>query len=384
LGFTPAADRKDLKRRVSALNFYFVSARAVEPQDIFNRRTSIEMLLMFTHRLGALIGSGIPILSAMNILWRQTDDETLQLVVSHVRRKLEEGDRISEALDDFPRVFPPLYRALVKVSEQTGQFVPILKRLTDQLEAQRQFVTRMKKVTLYPAFVLSFAALVVLAVFLFVVPFFQKIMSQLTDELPVFTQVLVNISEVMRSWPFWAGVLITVVVLFLVSRMPENKALVGRLSDEIKARIPVWGEVRRMLNVSQFLHSMSALLSAGVAIVQSFEVAKTTLSDHKLVVSVEQIQRMVEQGSSVYNAFEKVKSFPVMANELIGAGEMSGKLAVNFDLVAKHLDEEIDYKINKFLTLLEPMLVIFIGLAVLITLLALYVPIFSMWEILLK
>ena len=335
---------------------------------------------MFTHRLTSLIESGIPILTAMNILWRQTEDKTLQLVVSHMRKNLEEGNKISDALGDFPNVFSVLYRSLIDVAERTGTLVGMLRKLTAHLEYQKQFITRVKKATIYPLIVFTFALLVLIGMFIFIVPTFEKVLMNLDVDLPVMTQLVLNISAVMKSPAVIFSVILGGIMLAVLYKQLKKHPRFAYRFDAFKLKIPVIGNILYTISISRFVHSLSMLIGAGFPIVQSFPVAKTTAYNEKIIRGIEGIQDKIEQGVSLYDSFSASKLFPVMVVELVGVGEVSGSIVKVFERLGTHMDEEVDYKINKYLTSMEPALIIFVGGIVLMTLLAIYTPVFSIWQ----
>lgn len=379
-GFVEANDVKELKKKLRQSKFYFISASPCDQRKIFDKKVDLEALLMFTNRLSSLIEAGIPILTAMYILWRQTEDKTLQLVVSHIRRNLEEGRKISEALDDFPKIFPPMYRALIGVAEKAGGLVYILKKLSEYLQYQKEIIVRTKKATLYPTIVVIFAFLVLIAMFTFVVPTFQQVLVKLNAQLPLLTQIVLSISKVLRSWVFIVSMIVLAVLLITLHKYLLRREKYVSALDYYQLKIPFFGHLFFINYLSRFVRSLSILLGAGLPIVECFQVAKTTIGNHEIVKNVDVVKKRLEQGTSLYEAFQDARIFPILLVEMIGVGESSGTFVKVLENLAKHFDEEVDYNVNKILTMLEPFLIIFVGLIVIITLLAVYLPIFSIWQ----
>ncbi len=379
-GFGGAKDLKDLKRRLRQSEFYFISAKQTDVKEIYNISADHETLLMLTRRLYSLIESGVPILTAMNILWRQTEDKNIQLVISHIRQKLEGGNTISSAMEDFPRVFPPIYRSMIQVSERAGGLVYVLRKLTDYLEYQKQIIMRTKKATLYPLIVLVFAILVLISMFAFVVPIFQKVLINLNVKLPLITQIVINISAFIRSWFF----IITLAVLigggyFIYRKLRKHKDFSYKV-DSLKLKLPIMGHIFYLTAIGRFVHSMSVLVASGLPIVQSLDMSKSTVGNEKIAVGIVDVRREVEQGNALYGSFKSTKIFPVLMVEMIGVGESAGSLVNVLENLTKHFDEEVEYHLNKVLTMIEPALIIFVGTIVIFTLLAIYTPIFSIWK----
>jgi len=379
-GFMEAHHEKDLKRKLRDNRYYFISATVSTKSAIFKRKATLETLLMFTRRLSSLIEAGVPILPATNILWRQTEDITMQLVISHMRQNLEEGKNISVAFKDFPKIFPLLYSSMISVAERAGGLVLILNKLTSYLEYQKNMITRTKKATFYPMLVIGFSTLVLMGMFTFVVPTFTRVLIKLKVELPFITKVVISISSFIRSWPFMVLLVLGVVGGYMAYRLMRNSPKFAYTVDKYKLKIPIIGPILYTLSLSRFVHSMAILLSAGLPVVESFEVAKSTTYNRNIIESIEIVKDKVERGGSLYESFKDAPDFPIMLIEMVGVGEASGKIVPILENLTKHFDEEVEYKQNKLLTLLEPALIIVVGFIVIITLLAVYMPIFSIWQ----
>ena len=372
-----AGEAKQVKRNEQ---YFFLSVAPFQRKSLSSMSVDLQTLAIFTHRLMSLIEAGIPILSAMQILWRQTEDKTIQIAVSHIKAQLEEGHQISAAMDDLPKAFPLVYRALIRVGEISGALVPILRKLTDYLDYQVKVIDRTKRATFYPSMVIVFSILVVIGMFAFVVPTFQKVLARLHVELPVLTKIVLAMSATIRSpWFILASVttLILGIALFNILKKDERW---GFLIDKALFKIPYFGPILYLFSLSQVTRSLSILLGAGVPIIDSLQVAATTAGNKKTVADLHEIMLQVEQGGSLYDSFRRIKDFPVMLVEMVGIGESTGLLINVLEKVTQHFDEEVDYELNRFLTVLEPLLIIIVGILVIVTLLAIYLPVISIWQ----
>lgn len=379
-GFCEAADVSDVKRQLRQSGYYFISARPFKIETIFRVKVDLDQLLMFTRRLSSLIEAGIPILSAMDILWRQTEDKDMQLVISHIRRNIERGSTIAESLDHFPRMFSPMYRSLISVSERAGDFVYILKRLVSYIERQKMIVTRTKKATFYPLLVVVFAVLVLAMMFVFVVPTFQTVLVKLNVELPLLTRMIIGLSEFMRSWYFLIFTAVLAGGGWFSYRQLRRHPGFSYVIDSMKLKLPILGPIYYLTTIGRFVNSLSVLMTSGLPLVQSFDLAKKTTANQRLMSGIGEVQSEIEQGQSVYKSFKEIKIFPVLMVEMIGVGESSGSMVNSLENLTRHFDEEVDYRLNKVLTLIEPLLIIIVGGVVIVTLLAIYLPIFSIWQ----
>ena len=379
-GLIEAEDKKEVKRRLNHEDYFFVSAHPCNKEALFKQRVKFQTLIMFTHRLTSLIEAGIPILAAMNILWRQTEDKTIQLVVSHMRSQLEQGSQISSAIDDFPQIFPLVFRALIRVGELSGALVPVLRKLGEYLDYRAQVVSRTKRATLYPTIVIVFSIMVVIGMFAFVVPTFQKVLIKLKVDLPWITKAIIGISEAIRSPMFIACFVVFLILGFMAVKFIKKDRRLSYYFDKLILKVPYFGDIIFIFSLSQVVRSLSILLGAGVPILESLNVASTTAGNKKTIADLEEIRTQIEQGGSLYDSFRRSKGFPVMLTEMIGVGESSGMLVQVLEKITKHFDEEVDYHLNRFLTILEPLLIIVVGVIVVTTLLAIYLPVVSIWQ----
>ena len=378
-GVVEARDKKEVKRKFRSTEYFLIGVESYSKKKLSQMRLPLDALVIFTHRFYSLIEAGLPILSALNILWRQSESHDVQIITSHIRKCLEDGSNLGEAINEFPLVFPVMYRALISVAEEGAGLVPILAKISEYLEDQKAFIARAKKAVLYPSLVLVFAVLVLLGMFLFVVPTFQKVLEKLHVKLPFFTQLIFHISEVLRSGYFYLFLGLVVGGGIVVYKKFRTNRHFRLWMDDFKLRVPYFRNIFYMLSMSRFVRSLSLLIGAGISIIVSLDTAKTTVVNQKIEQAVDEIRKQVIEGISLYPAFKSTKMFPLMLVEMIGIGETSGSLAKLLTKSAVHFDEEVDYYINKFLTYLEPLLIILVGGIVGIILLGIYLPIFSLW-----
>ncbi len=383
-GLLEAPARKEVKRRLSAGGYYYLSAEEYDINVLFRHHASLQTLKMFTHRLTSLVEGGIPILSALNILWRQTEDKSLQLMICYLKMHLEEGNRISDAMNKFPGIFPPVYRSLIKVAEMGGALAGVLRRLSEFLEYQAQLISRTKRALLYPCIVVGFSIIVTIGMFTLLVPTFEKVLLKLNVELPLLTRMIIGLSHLMRSWIFWGVIFVLLLIFWTAYRQLRSNPRFSLVRDGFLLRIPYFGDIIFSIALSRFIRSLGVLLGAGLPILESLTVAKETAGNQLIVQGIDRVKSRIEQGGSLYQSFKGESVFPVMLHEMIGIGESSGTLITTLEKMTKHFDEEIDYKLSKFLTFLEPCLIVLIGVIVLITLLSVYLPIFSIWQGLIK
>ncbi len=377
-GITEAKDINDVKRQFRNSDNYFVSADKYDLSRLARISLTLDELLMFTHRLSSLVEAGVPILLALHILWRQSESKNIQIIVSYIRQSIEDGANLLDAFSAFPNVFSKMYLALIGVAEVGAGLVEVLRKLSQNLQEQKKFIVRIKRATMYPIIVLSFAFLVLMGMFMFVVPTFQKVLVNLNAKLPLLTQILFNISNILRNVNFLiiTGAVVVLGILFYKIMRPTKTF--SYFIDSLKLRLPFVKKIFYPLSVARFSRSLSLLIGGGVRLVSAIDVAKTTVVNVRVENAISDIRKQVTEGGSLYEAFKSTKAFPIILVEMVGIGENSGKLPQVLEKVANHLDEEVDYLLYKFLTMLEPLLIVLLGGIILIVFLGTYLPIFSL------
>ena len=379
-GLVEAPDPRTIKRNLRSSNLYFVNARRYNANTLYKKRVNLETLLMFTHRLYSLIEAGIPILATLNILWRQTEDLTMQLVASRLILRIEGGDNLSESLSEFPNIFSNIYIAMIIVGESGAGLVPLLRELSQYLEEQKKFISRIKRATIYPSVVLVFAFLVMMFMFIFVVPTFERVLRTVNVETPIVTQILIALSNMIRTVYFPIVALLAVVGGFYLFRYFKTVPAFSRLLDRLKLKIPVLGEIIFTLILARFTRTLALLTGAGLQIIRSLDIAKTTVDNSVIHSAIDEVEEQISQGVSLYNAFKSMSVFPVIMLEMVGIAEQKGNISMAFAKLANHFDEKADYLLNRFLLLLEPLLIIVVGGIVGFILIGVYLPIFSIWK----
>lgn len=377
-----AQDIKSLKKSLRDHGWYVIDAHSLKERKKFlfwTKRISLDSLIMFTHQLSSMLEAGIPMLNALDILWRQMDNTELQIVISQIRNKLSQGSSIQEAFNEFPDVFPPIYRSLLGVAEIGANLVKILRKLLEYLNNQREFVSKLKRAITYPAIVVVFAILIVILMLLWVIPTFQTVFAKINVELPLFTQIVLNISAAVRSFIFWviAGS-IGAVVYFFYKKFAATSLGRDKI-DNFKLKLPIFGKIIYAASVSRTVRAFSLLVSSGLPIANSIDVAKDTALNTKISKALELTRRRIIEGSALGVSLAESKVFPSFLVEMVSVGEESGTLVDMLERLSVHFEEEFDFRLNRFLTLLEPMLIILVGGLVVFILLSIYLPIFKLW-----
>ncbi|HEC68873.1 MAG TPA: type II secretion system F family protein [Candidatus Omnitrophica bacterium] len=377
-GILEATDKSSLIKSLSDKGYFVVRVSSYkEVKRIFSRKVSLDTLIMFTHQFGSLIAAGIPIISALEILWRQAEDKVFQLVISEVRNRLSEGGTLSGAFERFPNIFPEIYPSLLKVAERGGTLPKILKDIRDYLDKRRENLMKLKRAITYPLIVIIIAILAVGAMMLFVVPVFKKVFAKINVSLPFLTRILMDVSDFsVKFW--WLGPVLIILGFFLYKKCYSTEKGRYRI-DYWKLKLPLLGKLVFTASLGRFVHSFSLLVGGGLPLTESIETAKRSCANKVMEEKLDYVLERVIQGKGIGTSLEETKYFPPFITEMISIGEESGTLVEMLDRIALHLEEELDYRLNKFLTLLEPILIVMVGGMVMFVLLSMYLPIFTLW-----
>ncbi len=381
-GVSDAEDVKSLKNSMRDHGWYVIAIRPFSKKSkflFFKRKVSLDDLIMFTHQLSSMLESGIPMLRALDIFWKQVDNPEFQIIISQLKNQMAQGASISEAFNSFPDVFPVLYRALLNVADVGANLVKLLRKLLEHLLNQKEFLVKLKKAVTYPVIVVLFAIVVLIIMLVWVIPVFQAAFAKIRIELPLFTQVVIKISMIMRSFYFWViAVSVCVALGYLYKKFSATEK--GRdIIDGLKLKLFIFGPIIEAACLSRLVRSLSLLLSGGLPVTKSIEVSKATAMNSKYSKAMDVVGQRITEGMPLAASLAYTKAFPSFLIEMVSVGEESGTLIEMLERVAVYYEEDFDFKLNRFLTLLEPLLIIFVGGLVIFILLAIYLPIMKLW-----
>ena len=377
-GVLEAGDKNTLVQSLSDRNYIVVEVKIYKKATgLFAPKVSLEALIMFSHQLSSMIGAGIPLMTCLRILWRQTEDKYLQLVTSEIGNDLEAGMSLSASMRKFPDVFPEFYTNLIEVAESGGVMPEILNKLVQYLIQRKELSVKLKKALTYPIIIIVFAVLVLVVMLVLVIPVFKKVFIKLKVDLPFLTRVILDTSDLFKK--FW--LLIPVLAgLAVFAYKKYNSTSRGRYQiDFFKLKIPIFGKLIFTAVLARFTHSFSLLTEGGVPIVQTIEHSKMSSDNRVVEKKLDLVKEGVVAGKGIADSLEETNFFPPFLTQMIAIGEEGGTLSEMVGVVAKDLDSQLDYQINKLVTLLEPLAIIVVGGIVLFVLLAIYLPIITLW-----
>jgi type II secretion system protein F len=341
----------------------------------FRGRVPLRQLTYTTRQLADLLGGGLPLLSALTLLSKQTEHAGLRRVIETVTAGVQEGRSLSEALADHPSAFPQLYVSMVRAGEAGGGLEQSLARLADLGETEAELRSRVTSAAAYPAFVLVVAMAMTIFLIAYVIPTLSLVFIESGQLLPLPTRFLLAVSAVFTQW--WWALAIAVVFLIVAARSwyasPSGKAAVDRLF----MALPGVGTLVRKLETARFARNLGVMISQGVPVLQALDVVGRNLSNDVLRRAVDGIEQGVREGSSIASALTASGQFPTFVSNMVAVGEESGAADTALLKVATTYEREVDRVIRTLTTVLEPVLLVVVGGVVMFIVLAMLLPVFQ-------
>ncbi len=333
----------------------------------------------FSRQLAAMLSAGMPIVTALEALEEQTDNPNFKKVVAHVRQSIENGAALSEALSQFPDVFNHLYCNMIRGGERGGQLPETIGRLSSFLEASARLRRKVKSALMYPTIVLCIALAIATLMIIFIVPVFCGMFADFDAELPGPTAVLMQISAFMRGNALLVFVgLAIAIVLFKKWKASPNG---GYQWDTLVLRAPVFGELTKKVASARFARTFGQLIRSGVPILSSLEIvsgATGSLVAGKVIIGA---RDAVEKGEPLSSALIEQSVFPILLVRMLQAGEKTGKVDEMMDNIADFYDDEVETMLTGMTSLLEPLLMVFLGILIGGIVLCMFLPVFKMAEV---
>src|SRR3954447_5861161 len=365
-----------------------VKAQAVEKTKpgMFDKKVAPKSLQVFSRQFATMIEAGLSVVTALVILEEQTDDQALGKVIDDVREQVESSALLSEGMAAHPDVFSRLYVAMVEAGEAAGVLDTVLDRVAIQIEKEQKIKRKVKGAMIYPAVVLTFATLVMTGMLMFLVPIFVKIFDQLGGELPMLTQYVLHASNGLRN-PLIPGLPIPGVVFFagiligsLVGFRRWKKTETGRENwDKFKLRVPAQiGSVVRKVAMARWSRTLSTLIASGVDIMRALEITSQTAGNWVVEQETIALRHRVEEGSSIAQPLIESTVSPPMIAQMVKIGEETGELEKMLSKVADFYEDEVDASVQALTSIIEPMMMVGVGIMVGIIIISMYLPMFKL------
>ena len=342
----------------------------------FGAKANEKDLAVITRQLATMIDAGLPLVQCLDILAQQQEKKVLKSTLQDIRQDVEGGSTFSAALKKHPKVFSGLYTNMVEAGEAGGILDTILNRLAAYIEKAMTLKKRVKTAMFYPATISSVAIVVVTFLLMYVIPTFKQLFAGFGASLPLPTVIVLELSNFVRAYILFlvGGLVGTVVGLRMYYRTEGGH----RAIDGLLLRLPIFGTLIRKVAVAKFTRTLGTLVSSGVGILDGLDITARTAGNKVVEDAILKARTTIAQGKTIAEPLQASKVFPPMVTQMIAVGEQTGALDRMLNKIADFYDEEVDASVNGLTSLLEPLLVIFLGVIIGGVVIAMYLPIFKL------
>ena len=343
---------------------------------MIRRRIPVQEFVIFNQELAALLKAGLPLLQALDLMLERMKNPYFRSVLTDVRDRVKSGSELSDAFAAHGDLFPRLYPSSLKAGERSGELELVIRRFIRYMKLLLDARRRVISALIYPAVLVCLSIAMIAVMAIYVVPKFMGFFAELGTDLPLITQIVLAISTfASANWPL----LLVLLVLGGLALRSWGRTEPGRLAiDRLKLRTPFLGPVLHRFALSEFCRSLSTLLAGGIPLVPAFEIAIASVGNAYARHRLEPTVQMVREGKPFYSALEKSDIFLDMSIDMVKVGETTGSLDDMLNSVSEFLDEQVETRMQRLLSLVEPMMLVFMGIIIAILLISIYLPMFSM------
>lgn len=345
----------------------------------FGKKVKVQDLALMTRQLATLVKAKIQIVEALAALQDQVDNEHLKVVLSEVKSDVNEGSSLAKSMGKHPKVFNNVYINMVEAGEASGTLEIVLLRLADFTEAQMKLKNKIQSAMTYPILMAFIGFGMMNVIFIFVIPKIAKVFTAMKKDLPLPTQISIGISHFMQHywWALILGVIFSVWAFFKYINSKSGR----RRWDGLVLKLPIFGGLVKMINVSRFCSTLATLLASGVPILTAMNIVKNLVPNVWMNQAIEKAKENISEGGSIATALQESGHYPSMVTHMITLGERSGELESMLKIVSENYEEQVDSKISGLTSLLEPLMMVGMGLAVGFIVMAVVVPMMDMSSI---
>jgi general secretion pathway protein F len=380
---SPVAARQRL--RGSGIFPVDVKETSSRPRDLRSGPVSVSALLkrikpgevsVATRQLSILLGAGVPLVASLDALILQITNPLLKKIVAQIKESVNEGNSLAFALSSHPRVFSSIYVNMVRAGEASGSLDVVLERLADLGEYQQALRSRFKAALAYPVFMFFIGTLVLLFLITFIVPNITQIFREMHQTLPIPTVVLISVSNFLKS--FWWLILLAIAVGIVIIRQLKNTPRGRYVWDEVKLRIPVFGPISNKMAVARFGRTLGSLLKAGVPLISALQIVRNIVNNVIIADVIDNTVDEIQAGKSLASPLSQSRWFPSIVVQMISVGEQSGELETMLSKIADTYDRDVESQIMAMTSMLEPVMILVMGLVVGFVVISILLPIFEM------
>jgi len=353
-----------------------------KPKDLFENVSFMQPkvtnndIVVFTRQFSTMIDAGLPLIQGLNILAEQAENPTFRKILKELTKDVEGGATLAEAMKKHPEVFDNLFVNLVSAGEIGGILDTILQRLATFIEKAAELKAKIKGAMTYPIVVMAIAFIVIAVILIFVIPVFEDMFASFGSALPVPTQIVVAMSNFMKGNAHW--IIIALVVISWVFKRYRATTGGRKLTDTLALKLPVFGDLLRKTAVARFTRTLGTMMQSGVPILDALEIVAKTAGNVVIEEIIYDVRGSIAEGQTIAEPLSENDVFPGMVIQMISVGEATGALDTMLEKIADFYDKEVDTAVEALTSMLEPLLMLFLGGAIGGLVVAMYLPIFSM------
>ena len=369
------ASSKAVGRRAGRTPQALAKQKAVEKRAK-SYKLKLQDLAVFTQQLASMLEAGLPLITSLEALQEQTENPVFQVIIRDVRGEIAAGNSFSDSVKKFPNAFPPLFVSMVEAGEASGGLAEILSKVALYFESTVRLVKKVKSAMTYPIAVIGLAVILVNVLLIFVIPVFAEMFADFGAKLPAPTQALIDLSDFLKGNFFYLA--IATFILFKIwtrfAKTPKGR----RVKDRLLFRVPVFGNLLLKISLSRFCRTYATLIRSGVPILRTLEIVASSSSKVQIEDACKEISKHISSGGQVSEVLAVNSFFPPMMKHMIRAGESTGNVDGMMEKVADFYDTESETIIASLTSLIEPMLIVFLGVVVGGIVMAMFLPIFQL------
>ena len=344
----------------------------------FGGKVSPLKLSIFTRQFSVMLDAGLPLVQCLEILGGQEDDKIFKAVIESIRSDVESGSSLAEAMKRHPNAFDNLYANMIAAGEAGGILDIILQRLSIYIEKAVKLKSQVKSAMMYPVAVLAIAGGVLTIILWKVIPVFGQMFAGMGAQLPYPTRMVMKASEIIVAYGGWIAALSTFGGVALREWHKTHRG--ARILDQLILKIPVMGALLRKIAVARFCRTLSTLTASGVPILDGLEITARTAGNTIIEDAVLEVRKSVEEGKTISAPLQETKQFPLMVCQMIAVGEQTGALDQMLGKIADFYEDEVDTAVNGMMKLIEPIMIVILGVIIGIIVISMYLPMFAMFS----
>lgn len=353
-----------------------------KPKDLFENVSFLQPkvkeqdVIVFARQFSTMIDAGLPIIQCLDILQAQQENKTFQKMLKDIKESVESGQTLAESLKKYPNQFDALFVNMVAAGEAGGILDVILRRLAAYMEKAAKLKSQVKGAMTYPIVTIIIAIVVVAVILVFVIPVFEDMFADFGEALPMPTQVVIGMSEFVKGNILW---IIIGIVLFILAFRQFYKTERGKaIVDDLMLKLPVIGVLIRKSAVARFTRTMGTMLASGVAILEALEIVARTAGNKTIEKAVYHVRSGIAEGQTIADPLTETNVFPPMVCQMIAVGESTGAIDAMMEKIADFYEDEVDQAVDNLTSLIEPFMLVFLGVVVGGLVISMYLPIFTM------